>query len=199
MSLLLDMRLREAAKRASRRLRGFDDPAFHTGSEASFYYQFRRVLDLPVIQVPQRGPSSFLEAVVVCRLDDAAAAKDELVDELAELLTGPAVNDAGERILVERQAVSAEIQRMLSIPIMRFYLRAEHGASFTDSVHSLASRVAFPVRVGLNPIAEEPVEQFRIMGLGHNVSCWISYDMLRLVTEHVPIEAYQAEDYVTAA
>jgi len=30
------------------------------------------------------------------------------------------------------------------------------------------------------------------------VSCWLSYDMLRLVTEEVPITAYQAEDYVVA-
>lgn len=199
MSILLEMQLGEAAKRAAARLRGFEDPSFHTGTPLSFYQQFRRVLTLPVIRVPGRGIASFGDALVVCRADDRAPGSNELVDDLADLLRGPAVNDAGERVLVKRDALAEDLGKMLAIPVMRFYMRAEHGAAFADGVRKLADRVPYPVRIGLEQIQEEPVEQFRVMGLGPNVSCWISYNMLRLVTEHVPMEAYQAEDYVTAA
>jgi len=199
MSILLDMRLREAARRAAKRLRGFDDPEFHTGSEISFYYQFRRVLALPSMRIPQRGLISYAEAVVVSRLDDAGAGrKDDLIDELAELLQGPAVNDAGDRVPVELPAVREDLREMLRVPAMRFYFRSQDGAAFADGVRGLAIRIGRPLRIGLDPIEEEPVEQFRVTGLGGTVSCWISYDMLRLVTESVPITAYQAEEYVTA-
>jgi hypothetical protein len=199
MAILLEIRLREAARRAGRRLRGFDDPAFHTGSPESFYRQFRRVLEVPAIRVPKWGLISFADAMEVCRLDDPGASPgEELADELAGLLGGPAVNDAGERQPAARQSVSEDVNRMLGIPAMRFYFRTEYGPAFGDGVRRLADRVFSPIRIGPEQIREGPEEQFRIMEPGSTVSCWVSYAMLRLVTGQVPISAYQAEDYVTA-
>lgn len=198
MNILLEFRLQEAAKRAALRLRGFGDPEIHTGSPESFYFQFRRVLAMPSIHAGDGGLLSYAEAVVFGRVEDGAAT-GELVDELTELIGGPEVNDAGTRVVLARASVAQDIQAMLAVPAMRFYIRAEQSVAFADGVRALAQRVAHPVEIGLNRLDERPVEQFRVMGIGPNISCRISYDMLRLITEEVPISAYQAEDYVSAA
>jgi hypothetical protein len=199
MGILLDIRLREAAMRAGRWLRGFDDPSLHTGSRESFYDQFRRVLELPAIHLAKRGPISFAATIDLCRLNDRGPEpQPDPVYELAALLDGPLVNDAGEREIVNIHVVTEDLNRMLATPAMRFYFRTDDVASFADAVRRIAGQVPHPVCLDAEKIQELPVEQFRPMELGSALSCYISYKMLRLVTQHVPIVAYQAEDYVTA-
>ena len=132
-------------------------------------------------------------------MSDGDEGKDELIGELMGLIGGPAVNDAGARVSLARQPLAQDLRTMLGVPAMRFYIRAEQSVAFADGVRALAKRVSHPIEIGLNRIEERPVEQFRVMGIGPNISCRISYDMLRLITEEVPITAYQAEDYVSAA
>jgi hypothetical protein len=199
MGLLTEACLRDAGRRAGSYLRGFDDPAFHTGSETAFCAQFRMVLALPVIRVPGETQAvSFAEALVSCAITDSIPDEGGFVNELGRLLGGPLVSDDGIRKQLSWLAVSGDIETMLTIPVMRCYVEAADVQVLEASVRRLAE--GRRVRFGSDRIeVGELAEQFRPMELGCSVSCCISYSLMQALTFEPTILCYQAEAYVKAS
>jgi len=218
-------------------LRGFDDPRVHTGSADLFVREFRTVLDLPALHLPGGSRMiSYAAAAATFQIPLDAAAAAEIRTPVAVLLQGLCESSgiaAAARQVESPTAVHhhrtpegaallrGDLEALLRVPALLFYLQVSHAAAFFSRMAKLARQEGFPLAAGsAEPLPTagycpacgskwapgalgsgiqtcascgKALEVLRSLPLVPGVGCRISYELLRRIVAIDLVVSYQEE------
>jgi hypothetical protein len=177
-------------------LRGFGDPRCHTGSEALFIREFRKVLDHPSLRLPGgRGLVSYAAAAASYRTHAESAEAAAPCDPICTLMRGLSEPAPGAQALeiIDPVPLQADLAALLRVPVMSFYLQVTDMAAFFARLAKIARQESFPLAAESCPACGEALEVVRALPLVSGVGCTVSYELLRRMVALDLVVSYQEE------
>lgn len=225
MSEQLDRHLKSVARTMGGFLRGFDDPRMHTGSADLFAKEFRKVLNHPALRLPDGNKVvSYAAAAGSYRTPADAEAVAEPANPISVLLRGlneSAPFSAHARGLLQPAPLREDLDALLRVPILLFYLQVTDTAALFARLAKIAEQEAFPLAVDSGePLAaaghcpacgsrwspgargsgiqrctscRKALEVVRSLPLVSGVACRVSYELLRRMVALDLVVSYQEE------
>lgn len=221
MKSMLDSNLDSLAIRMGGFLRGFNDPSVHLGSSARFAVEFRKILELPELHSTGiERAFSYSEAARRYRFAHLEATGNDPSDPVSTMIRGlscapqPAAGIQGEHPLWR---LREDLQRILRVPALLFYLQVADRAAFYIKLNEVARKGSFPLAAGwkgsgmscpsctgaIMPDKDQGAfrciqcglycESIRPLPMVPGVVATVSYDMLREVVALDLVETYQEE------
>ncbi len=148
MDELLQRHLDAIARQMGGLLRGFDDPSVHVGTPELFARQFDILLRLPLLRGPDGGRAiSYAQALRTARAPRIEVPSSDAIAVLVHGLSAPATLAGGERSVLALAPLTADLARLLRVPLFRFYVRLRDRERFLAGLRAGADRLGRPVVV----------------------------------------------------